>query len=126
MKRILGAAAVALCSSVASAQTTNVKVTLTEWKIRMSADTVPAGRVSFTITNDGSMNHAFHVQGANKYDKETREIAKEEVAQLTVTLKPGTYEIFCPLAASSHMLAGMKQTLVVTGTAKPAAARKKP
>jgi uncharacterized cupredoxin-like copper-binding protein len=120
MKRMLGVAAVALLSSVAGAQATNVKVSLTEWKVKMSVDTVPAGRVSFTINNFGSMNHALHIKGADKFDKETKEIAKNEVGQLTVTLKPGTYEVYCPLAADSHHLAGMKATLVVTGTAKPA------
>ncbi|HVZ47904.1 MAG TPA: cupredoxin domain-containing protein [Gemmatimonadaceae bacterium] len=126
MKRMFGVAAVALLSSAAGAQATNVKVTLTEWKVKMSADTVPAGRVSFTINNYGSMNHALHIKGADKFDKETREIAKNEVGQLTVTLKPGTYEVYCPLAADSHHMAGMKATLVVTGSAAKPAPKKKP
>lgn len=123
MKRILGVAALALFSSVASGQ--EVKVTLTEWKMRLSADTVPAGRVTFAITNRGSMNHAFHVKGTG-LDKETREIPANQVGTLTVTLKPGTYELFCPLAGGTHMMAGMKNTIVVTGTAAKPAARKKP
>lgn len=122
MKRLFGLAALAVFSSAAPAQ--QVKVTLTEWKMRLSSDTVPAGRVTFTITNRGSMNHSLEVKGAG-VDKETREIAVNQVGSLAVTLKPGTYELSCPLAGGTHMMAGLKGTLVVTAAAaKPAAAKK--
>jgi plastocyanin len=111
MKRFLLVAALAAVSSTASAQ--DVRVTLSEWKMRVTKDTVPAGSVTFQVTNTGAMSHALQVTGPD-VDKGTRQIAVKEVGTLTVTLKPGTYELFCPLAEGSHKMAGMKHTLVVT------------
>ena len=35
------------------------------------------------------------------------------VGTLRVTLKPGTYDVFCPMADMSHKNAGMSRKLVV-------------
>ena len=86
MSRLLIVAALAVSSSVAAAQ--GVSVTLTEWKLSLSRDTVKAGPVTFRVTNGGAMSHAFYVRGAG-VDKGTRDIAKGESGSLTVTLKPG-------------------------------------
>ena len=85
-------------------------------------DTVQTGAITFRVTNQGGMNHAFYVRGEG-VDKGTREIPMRQSASLSLTLKPGTYELFCPMSDESHKLAGMKRTLVVTGGA---AAAKKP
>ena len=111
MKRLLLAIAFAAIPSVASSQ--NVTVTLSEWKLRASRDTVQAGSVTFQVTNGGATSHALQVIGPD-IDKGTRQIATKEVATLTLQLKPGTYELFCPLAEGSHKMAGMTKTLVVT------------
>lgn len=110
-------AAAAAFSSGAAAQ--NVSVTLSEWKLRLSTDTVHAGAVTFEVTNRGNVGHALQIVG-DGVDKGTRQIGAREVATLTVTLKPGTYDVFCPLAEGSHKSAGMSKTLVVTaGTGSP-------
>lgn len=111
MKRFLLLATLAASSTAASAQ--DVKVTLSEWKMRLSKDTVQAGSVTFQVTNAGAMSHALQVTGPG-VDKGTRQIAVRELGTLTLTLKPGTYEVFCPLAEGSHKMAGMTRTLVVT------------
>ncbi len=111
-------AAIAAFSSGAAAQ--DVTVTLSEWKLRLSADTVKAGTITFEVTNRGTVGHAFQVVGEG-VDKGTRQIGAREVATLTVTLKPGTYDVFCPLAEGSHKSAGMAKTLVVTGATPPPA-----
>ena len=121
MTRMFIVAALAVFSSAAAAQ--SVPVTLTEWKVEMKRDTVPAGSVTFRVTNDGSMLHAFHVEGAG-IDKETRQIAKGESASLVLNLKPGTYELYCPMSDLSHKKAGMTRKLTVVAAA--AAAPKKP
>jgi plastocyanin len=115
---ISGIAAVAAFSSGAAAQ--DISVTLTEWKLRLSTDTVPAGAVTFEVTNRGTVGHAIQVVGPG-VDKGTRQIGAREVATLTVTLKPGSYDIFCPLAEGSHKSAGMSKTLVVIAGATPPA-----
>lgn len=119
MTRMLIVAALAALSSTAAAQ--SVPVTLTEWKVDMKRDTVPAGPVTFRVTNDGSMVHAFHVGGTG-IDKETRQISKGESASLTLNLKPGTYELYCPMSELTHKKAGMVRKLTVVA----AAASKKP
>ncbi len=109
--RILVVAAFAASSSLATAQAASV--TLSEWKVGLASDTVRAGSITFQVKNSGSMTHAFSVKG-NGVDKATREIPVNQSATLTVTLKPGTYEVFCPMSEESHKMAGMARKLVVT------------
>ena len=117
MNRLLIVAALALTSSVATGQ--SVAVTLSEWKIGMPRDTVQAGAVTFEVKNTGQMTHAFTVRG-DGVDKGTREIPARQAGSLTVTLKPGTYEVFCPMSEESHKQAGMARKLIVTPADKPA------
>ncbi|HEX7937413.1 MAG TPA: cupredoxin domain-containing protein [Gemmatimonadaceae bacterium] len=120
MNRILIAAALAATASVAGAQA--VTVTLTEWKVAMSRDTVHAGPVTFRITNNGTITPGLYVRG-DGVDKGTKDIPARQSTSLVVTVKAGTYDVFCPMSDESHKLAGMKHTLVVL-PADPAAAKK--
>lgn len=117
MTRLLIIATLAATSSVATAQ--SVTATLSEWKIELSRDTVRAGAVTFQVNNSGQVTHGFQVLG-NGVDKGTREIPARQAQSLTVTLKPGTYDVFCPMSEGSHKQAGMARTLVVTPADKPA------
>ncbi|MEP6494236.1 MAG: cupredoxin domain-containing protein [bacterium] len=121
MTRMLFAAALVAFSSVAAAQ--SVPVTLSEWKVKLGHDTVQAGSVTFKVTNNGSMSHGFYVRGEG-VDKGTQPIAVGQSQSLTVTLKPGTYEVFCPLSDQSHKGAGMLAKVTVTGGSPPAAPKK--
>jgi uncharacterized cupredoxin-like copper-binding protein len=103
-RMLLAGAAVAAFSSVAAAQA--VPVQLSEWKVDLARDTVAAGPVTFRVKNFGSMSHAFHVDGQG-VEKETLPIAAGQSASLTVTLKPGTYEVYCPMSDQTHKKAGM-------------------
>jgi plastocyanin len=97
-------------SSVANAQSINVR--LTEFKVELSRDTVPAGNVTFQVTNAGTMTHGFFVRG-DDVEKGTRDLPAREAATLTLRLKPGTYEVYCPVSDLSHRTAGMTKNLVV-------------
>ena len=121
MTRMLIVAALAACSSVASAQA--VAVTLSEFKLGLARDTVRAGSVTFRVKNAGSMNHAFYVRGEG-VAKGTKDIEAGQEAPLTVTLKAGTYEVYCPLSDMSHKGAGMSRKLIVTPGDPPAAPKK--
>ena len=123
MKRMLIATALSAVSSVAVAQP--VAVTLSQWKVEVSRDTVKAGPVTFRIKNSGEMTHSLYVLGEG-VAKGSREIPLGQEATLTVTLKAGTYELYCPLSDLSHKMAGMKRNLVVLPADKPAAPTKKP
>jgi plastocyanin len=95
-----------------------VSAKLLEWKVELSETTVPAGTVAFTITNAGSIPHAFEVEGRG-IERETAVIQPGSTATLTVTLKPGTYDVYCPVGQDSHKKLGMEAQLRV-GAAKPA------
>ena len=116
MNRILIVAALVASSSVARAQA--VTVTLSEWKLELGRDTVAAGPVTFKLKNAGTMNHAFYVRGEG-FAKGSKEVPAGQEAPLTLTLKPGTYEVYCPLADLTHKMAGMSRKLVVTAAAAP-------
>jgi uncharacterized cupredoxin-like copper-binding protein len=115
-RTLLAAAALAAFSSVAAAQ--SVPVTLSEWKIEPTRDTVRAGSVTFRVKNEGTMVHALYVEGEG-VKKETPQIRAGQTMSLTVTLKPGTYELICPMSDLSHKMAGMSKKLTVI--AAPAA-----
>jgi plastocyanin len=119
MMRMLIAAALAASSVAAAAQAVAVPVTLTEWKVEIARDTLPAGPITFRLSNKGTVTHGFYVRGEG-VEKGSRELPAGESASFTVNLKPGTYEVFCPMSDNSHKAAGMVKKLVVTGAAAPA------
>lgn len=91
-----------------------VSVKLSEWQVELSETTVAAGTVTFTVSNAGSIPHAFEVEGPG-IEKETAIIQPGASATLTLALKPGTYEVYCPVGRDSHKKLGMEAHLKVTG-----------
>src|SRR4051812_40533244 len=73
-----------------------ISAKLSEWKVELSQPTVAAGAVKFTIANAGSIPHGFEVEGQG-VEKETAVIPPGATATLSLTLKPGSYEVYCPV-----------------------------
>jgi hypothetical protein len=85
---------------------------LSEWKIDLSEASVPAGRVTFTATNGGSIPHALEVEGEG-IERKTDLIQPGGSTTLTLTLTPGSYEVYCPVGETSHKKLGMETSLTV-------------
>jgi uncharacterized cupredoxin-like copper-binding protein len=68
-----------------------------------------AGKVTVVMDNPSSTPHAVEVEG-NGVEKETKTLT-QGTAKVTVDLKPGKYEFYCPV--DGHKQAGMEGTLTV-------------
>ena len=98
-------AAKAQTSSTAAA----IEVKLSEYKIDMPK-TVPAGSTTFEVTNTGKEPHNFEIEG-NGIEKRVGALKPGETKTLLVELKPGTYEVYCPVPG--HKSHGMSLDLTV-------------
>jgi uncharacterized cupredoxin-like copper-binding protein len=118
---------------------TAVDVHLQEWSVNPSPDSVPAGEVTFSITNDGPDDiHEFVViatdldPGALPTDEtgtvdengegievidEIEEVPVGETEELTVSLDPGNYVLVCNVYSAdeneAHYQMGMHTAFTV-------------
>jgi uncharacterized cupredoxin-like copper-binding protein len=88
---------------------TKVPVSETEFKITLGSTSFKAGEITFEVKDDGKIPHDLAIKGTT--DK-TKEIAPGSNAELKVTLKPGTYVLYCSIPG--HEQAGMKQSITVS------------
>ncbi len=74
--------------------------------------TAPAGTVTVVMDNPSTSGvpHGIAVEG-NGVDQDGKKVQPGGKSTDTLTLKPGTYTFYCPVAG--HKAAGMKGTLVV-------------
>ncbi len=96
----------------AQAQAT-ADVRLTEWKVDVAQTALPAGTVTFNVSNGGTIPHGFEVEGRG-VEQETALIQPGHSASLTVDLRPGSYELYCPVGGDSHKNLGMVTRIEVT------------
>jgi uncharacterized cupredoxin-like copper-binding protein len=88
-----------------------VQVSEVEFKIKLPQTSVPAGRYTFDVSNDGKVPHDLVVKGAGA-QKGTPTIDPGQSKSLQVDLKPGTYDVYCSIPG--HKQLGMDVTLTVT------------
>jgi uncharacterized cupredoxin-like copper-binding protein len=88
----------------------SVDISETEYKLDPSDATASAGTVTLNVSNDGGVTHALEIEG-NGVEEETDDISAGQSAKLSVDLKPGTYEIYCPI--DGHRDLGMEGSLTV-------------
>jgi hypothetical protein len=89
-----------------------VQVSLSEWKVSLTPKTVPPGPVVFEVTNSGEVPHAFEIEGRG-IEKSTSRIVPGASATLTLKLRAGSYEAYCPVGNGSHKMLGMMNHLSV-------------
>src|SRR5262249_11393166 len=101
-------AVVGISLGIVSAQEgQKINVTMTEYHFNMPA-TAKAGKTTFVIKNAGRKEHAFEIKGQSIDQKLSPNPKPGQTGTLQVDLKPGTYEINCPLPF--HTMRGMKTT----------------
>lgn len=72
-----------------------------------------AGKVTIQMVNPSGVPHSIAIKGngVNQLSPQAQ-VSGGKTATVTATLKPGTYEFFCPIPG--HEAAGMKGTLTVS------------
>lgn len=95
-----------------SAAPGSITIHLSEYKLDPVALNLTAGTFDVTAVNSGTISHALELSG-NGIDVHTKDFAYPpgHSEGFQVTLKPGTYQFFCPI--DGHRGLGMQATLVV-------------
>ena len=106
---LVSALAGAGAADAASARTSTkvVRIAATDFKFRLTPRTVPAGRITFEIRNDGQAMHDFAIHGHT-----SKTISPGGSTRLTLTLRRGSYPYRCTV--DDHARLGMKGVLRVT------------
>jgi len=95
-------------SAASSTAAKTVLVQEKEFKILPASVTVPAGTVTFVVKNVGKIAHDLALSATKK----TPLIKPGRSAKLVVTLKKGTYTLYCTVPG--HRQLGMKATVKVS------------
>jgi uncharacterized cupredoxin-like copper-binding protein len=98
----------ATTSTAPKPQATTDQASETEFKIALKSTELKAGKITFDVKNDGKIPHDLAIKGGEK----TKLIQPGGSAQLTVTLKPGKYHLYCTVPG--HEQAGMKVDITVS------------
>jgi plastocyanin len=120
---VAGVFAVAGCGSDDSADGTpppasagqTIQISATDFEF--DPPTIPleqAGEYTFRLVNDGGTEHALEIEGQG-VEEETETIGPGETAELTLSLEPGEYEMYCPV--DGHREMGMEGSVSVGGAA---------
>lgn len=91
---------------------TAVQVTETEFKIEPATSSLKAGTYTFTVKNTGSITHALNVDGPGVQDASTGNIQSGASGTVTVKLRAGKYDLYCPVG--NHKMQGMDHTVTVS------------
>lgn len=87
-----------------------VQVSLTEFAIDMP-DTLPAGPTTFEVTNNGSTEHNFEVEGEGVEEEFEANLQPGETMTMEIDLQAGAYDVYCPVG--DHHDQGMHVDLTV-------------
>ena len=100
----------AQAASAAKTKTLRLSASKSKLAFNKTRLTVRHGRVTIVMKNPSRFPHAVGVEG-HGVDKDGKTVNKGGTSRVTVTLKKGTYEFYCPV--DGHEAAGMKGKLVV-------------
>jgi uncharacterized cupredoxin-like copper-binding protein len=86
--------------------------TESEYKIDLSASSVPAGTYVIDAENKGAIEHALAINGPGTSGTQTSTISPGASQTLKVKLSNGTYDVYCPVPG--HKALGMDTKLTVS------------
>jgi plastocyanin len=89
---------------------TTISVTETEFSIALPSTTLAPGDYRFVVRNDGQAPHDFAIRGPG-VDAKSAQLGGGQQADVTVTLQPGSYEVWCTVG--NHRQRGMLTTITV-------------
>jgi plastocyanin len=112
---LAGAAVAAVAARSSSGAAATVKVTESEYHIRLSATSVKAGNVTFVVHNAGAIVHKLDLAGGGHGTVALGTIAPGATRTKTVKLAAGTISLWCPVPG--HAALGMRTSLHVAGPA---------
>ncbi len=96
----------------AAAAGTKVDVTEKEFAITLSQAKFAPGAYTFTIKNQGSFPHNLAIEGPGVDKQVSATLAGGQSGSLAVTLKAGSYELWC--AVPGHKDKGMDMKITVS------------
>ena len=88
-----------------------IEIKLSEWSIDPKDLTVPAGKVTFHVTDGGKFTHDFAVMSNGTEIARSDKIGGGADTTFTVDLQAGTYQTLCDIPG--HKAQGMQGTLTV-------------
>ena len=124
------ASATPSAAATASTAASAIQGTLDEWSVRTSSAKAKAGKVTFTVKNDGKVHHEMVVvpiasgSGIQSLAGATGEASEDgspgevdgidpgQTRSVTLDLKPGTYVLLCN--EPGHFAGGMATTFTVS------------
>jgi uncharacterized cupredoxin-like copper-binding protein len=117
---ILPLAALAACAGFgvlafgpagASSKSTTVTATETDFHIALSKHSFSPGKYTFDTVNKGAVTHALMITGPGLHNAMSKHIQPGQSTKLSVTLKKGAYDIYCPIPG--HKALGMNVNITV-------------
>ena len=93
-----------------------VDLSATDYKFTPSDPSVKSGQVTFKETNNSQTAHSLEIEDVTpgndqRLNGENGEVAPGQSGTLTVNLKPGKYEFYCPVL--NHKALGMEGEITV-------------
>jgi len=108
---LVGVGALGVVAVTSAATTVNLKASKTALKFNKKTLRAAHGKVTIVMSNPSSTKHGIAIEG-HGIDKDGKAVGKNKTSRVTVTLKKGTYEFYCPV--DDHKGAGMKGKLIVS------------
>lgn len=100
-------------STPESGNASTIKVSESEFTIKLSTSSVAPGDYTFAISNDGNVPHNLAIKGPGIGGETSDTFQSGSSGELKVSLQKGTYTLWC--AVGSHRAQGMETTIKVTG-----------